>query len=161
VNRLAKLCGPLRVPDACELVRQAAAGLQYIHERRRVHRDIKPSNLLLSREGQVKILDLGLALIHEGPAKDDELTRTHQVMGTADYMAPEQATDPHNVDIRADLYGLGCTLFKLLTGTAPYTEIGECKRKKRKAQGERVRPNLAARRPDVPPALTALVHQLL
>src|SRR5262249_58618750 len=92
VNRLVKLCGPLRVPDACELVRQAAAGLQYIHERRRVHRDIKPSNLLLSREGQVKILDLGLALIHEGPAKDDELTRTNQVMGTADYMAPEQAT---------------------------------------------------------------------
>src|SRR5439155_7983529 len=131
------------------------------HERRRVHRDVKPSNLLLSREGQVKILDLGLALLHEGTPPDEELTRTNQVMGTADYMAPEQASDPHHVDIRADLYSLGCTLFKLLTGAAPYLEAGHSKRRKMKAHAERPVPNMSAQRPEVPPLLAVLVQRLL
>jgi serine/threonine protein kinase len=148
--KLLKNAGPLKVADACELVRQAALGLQYAHEHGWVHRDIKPSNLMLSRQGCVKILDLGLALLKSesspmvsgtghhaclvdvpttvpnsvlpapGPEPLD-LTATGQTMGTADYVAPEQAQDSHNVDIRADIYSLGCTLYHLLAGRAPYT----------------------------------------
>jgi len=112
--------GRLRIADACEIVRQTALGLQYACERGLVHRDIKPSNLMLSRRGQVKILDLGLALLSPDQLKDDELTSPGSAMGTADYMAPEQVSDAHSVDIRADIYSLGCTLYKLLTGRAPF-----------------------------------------
>ena len=131
----------LRVADACELVRQAAAGLQHAHERRLVHRDIKPSNLMLtlvesSRHtpcaeadgtrsvpatvGVVKVLDLGLALLHTPASQGAEMTTAGSMMGTADYVAPEQVTDSHSVDIRADIYSLGCTLYKLLSGRAPF-----------------------------------------
>ena len=111
----------LKVADACELVRQAAAGLQCAHEHGLVHRDIKPSNLMLTAAGQVKVLDLGLALLLAEQPGGDELTGTSQMMGTADYCAPEQAGDSHTVDIRADIYSLGCTLYKLLTGHAPFS----------------------------------------
>lgn len=113
--------GRLPVPDACEVVRQAALGLQHAHEHGMVHRDIKPSNLMLTRSGQVKILDLGLALLAAGDPHPGELTGSQQVMGTLDYMAPEQCLDTHAVDIRADIYSLGATLYKLLTGTAPFS----------------------------------------
>ncbi len=120
VSELVERHGPLSVPDACEIIRQAAIGLQHVHERQLVHRDIKPSNLMVTEDGHVKILDLGLALLadqHEGLG---ELTTVGQMMGTVDYMAPEQCNDSHDVDIRADIYSLGATLFKMLTGTAPY-----------------------------------------
>ena len=120
VSELVDRHGPLSTPDACEIIRQAAVGLQHVHERQLVHRDIKPSNLMVTQDGQVKILDLGLALLadqHEGPG---ELTTVGQMMGTVDYMAPEQCNDSHDVDIRADIYSLGATLFKMVTGTAPY-----------------------------------------
>ncbi|MFT5322954.1 MAG: serine/threonine protein kinase [Planctomycetaceae bacterium] len=120
VSELVERHGPLSVPDASEIIRQAAIGLQHVHERQLVHRDIKPSNLMVTEDGQVKILDLGLALLadqHEGLG---ELTTVGQMMGTVDYMAPEQCNDSHDVDIRADIYSLGATLFKMLTGTAPY-----------------------------------------
>jgi serine/threonine protein kinase/WD40 repeat protein len=110
----------LAIPDACELIRQAAVGLQCAHDNGLVHRDIKPSNLMLTRQGVVKILDLGLALLGTEQPGEGELTSSGQAMGTADYIAPEQATDSHRVDIRADIYSLGCTLFKLLTGRPPF-----------------------------------------
>jgi len=124
--------GPLAIAEACELVRQAALGLQYAHEHGLVHRDIKPSNLMLHPSNQtpggaaaaVKILDLGLALLIEerrDAAVEGELTTAGHPMGTADYIAPEQADDAHSVDIRADVYSLGCTLYKLLTGRAPFS----------------------------------------
>ncbi len=118
--RLVRLAGPLPVAAACELVRQAAVGLQYAHENGLVHRDVKPSNLLLSVAGELKITDLGLALLSRNEAASGELTVTGQVMGTADYMAPEQWEDSHAVDIRADLYSLGCTLYTLLAGRPPF-----------------------------------------
>jgi serine/threonine protein kinase len=119
--RLVQQRGPLPVALACEYVRQAALGLQHAHERGLVHRDIKPSNLMLTAGGQVKVLDFGLALLASETAAGD-LTSTGVVMGTADYIAPEQADDPHRADIRADLYSLGCTLYFLLTGQPPFPE---------------------------------------
>jgi RND family efflux transporter MFP subunit len=114
--------GPIALPDACELVRQTAMALECAHEHGLVHRDIKPSNVMLARSGEVKLLDLGLARFYaEGASPGDETTGTGQAMGTADYMAPEQASDSRGVDIRADLYSLGCTFYKLLTGRAPFS----------------------------------------
>src|SRR5207247_1772048 len=111
---LAKLLqesGPLPIEQACDYVRQAALGLQHAYERRLVHRDIKPSNLLLTAKGLVKVLDMGLARLRE-PADGNvtsHLTAEGTVMGTPDYMAPEQGEDASAVDIRADIYSLGCT----------------------------------------------------
>ncbi len=116
--------GPLPIPDACELIRQAAEGLDHAHRHGLVHRDIKPSNLLLTRIQHaaplVKILDFGMAMIREGWPSDVAITRPGIVLGTPHYMAPEQIEDSHNVDIRADIYGLGCTLFRLLAGHPPF-----------------------------------------
>lgn len=120
--------GPLPVNEACEYVRQAALGLQHAHEQGMVHRDIKPQNLMLQQTGGVvKILDFGLVrLQHTADISTDNsvptgnLTNVGAVMGTADYMAPEQASDAGSVDIRADIYSLGCTLHFLLTGRPPF-----------------------------------------
>ncbi|MGD0654278.1 MAG: protein kinase [Thermoguttaceae bacterium] len=124
--------GPMSAADACESARQAALGLQYVHKHGLVHRDIKPSNLMLTPQGEIKILDLGLARFHLDQPLDEEttgtvhaaageMTGTDQAMGTADYMAPEQISNSRNVDIRADIYSLGCTLYKLLSGRAPFS----------------------------------------
>jgi serine/threonine protein kinase len=118
--QVAEQVGALRAADACELVRQAALGLQYAHEQGLVHRDVKPSNLMLSREGTVKLLDLGLALLDAGQPQSGERTAAGTALGTADYISPEQVSDCHAVDIRSDIYSLGCTLYKLLTGRAPF-----------------------------------------
>ena len=109
----------LDVPIACEIIRQASMGLQHIRENDLVHRDIKPSNLMVTKEGVVKILDLGIARLRS----DDELgtlTAEGGLMGTPDFIAPEQVTDCGCVDIRADIYSLGCTLYRLLAGNAPF-----------------------------------------
>ncbi|MGO9112680.1 MAG: efflux RND transporter periplasmic adaptor subunit [Thermoguttaceae bacterium] len=120
--------GPLPTAEACELVRRTALALQCAYEHGLVHRDIKPSNIMLARSGEVKLLDLGLARFYaegggsaEPASAGEEMTGTGQAMGTADYMAPEQASDSRTVDIRADLYSLGCTLYKLLSGRAPFS----------------------------------------
>jgi formylglycine-generating enzyme required for sulfatase activity/serine/threonine protein kinase len=123
--------GPLSVPDACELARQAALGLSEAHTRGMVHRDVKPSNLMLARPARkgdlpvVKILDLGLARLSDvhAPGGDENVSvATTQMMGTLDYMAPEQGSDSHQVDARADIYSLGATLYKLLAGLAPFED---------------------------------------
>ncbi len=120
LGRLTARRGRLEVADACELARQAALGLDYIH-RTLVHRDVKPSNLVLTPAGLVKILDLGVARLREARAAGGEQTPEGCAVGTYDYMAPEQAATGVPVDGRADVYGLGCTLFKLLTGRAPFS----------------------------------------
>src|SRR5262249_41394158 len=113
--------GPLGVARAVEYVRQAARGLQHLHEAGLVHRDIKPSNLLVDHHGTVKILDLGLARFFDG--RPDGITAqldNGKILGTADYLAPEQAINTHDVDIRADIYSLGATFYFLLAGRPPF-----------------------------------------
>src|SRR5205085_8725026 len=116
LGQLVKQQGPLSVALSCEYARQAAEGLQHAHERGLIHRDFKPSNLLLAKKsGTVKVLDLGLAQVAE-PAGEDSgstLTESGTVVGTPDFIAPEQAKHSGEVDIRADLYSLGCTLYFL------------------------------------------------
>jgi serine/threonine protein kinase len=164
--------GSLPIADACEIARQAALGLQHAHEHGLVHRDLKPSNLLLTKDGSVKILDLGLARFGEGeraaimsderPQKNHLLaahTRHSSALGTPAYLAPEQWLNAHTVDIRADLYGLGCTLYHLLAGRPPFE--GQDTLLQRHAHLlERPTP-IRELRPDVPLALADLVERLL
>jgi formylglycine-generating enzyme required for sulfatase activity/serine/threonine protein kinase len=121
--RLVKSRGPLPVAHACKFTYQAALGLQHAHEKGMVHRDIKPGNLMLSRQGDqplVKVLDFGLAKATKEVPLDGALTGVGQLLGTPDYIAPEQITDAQSADIRADIYSLGCTLYFLLTGGPPF-----------------------------------------
>lgn len=165
--RLADRHGPLRVADACELARQAAVGLEHAHRHGLVHRDIKPSNLILSTAGQTKLLDLGLALLDAGqtatdPFTGDQLTVDRQCMGTADYIAPEQAGDSHAVDIRADIYSLGCTLYKLLVGRAPFGGPQYASTlQKLVAHAEASAVPVHVARPDVPAALSAMIERMM
>ena len=120
LSRIVACQSPLSTSDACEVIRQAAQGLEYARLNGIVHRDVKPSNLILDDQGVVRILDLGLALLdgrHDQHAH--ERTMDGQIMGTLGYMAPEQLDDSHHVDTRADVYSLGATLYRLLTGRTP------------------------------------------
>lgn len=166
--RLVQRRGPLPVGLACDFARQAALGLQHASERGVVHRDIKPANLMVSGEWsegqayQIKILDMGLARCSvpaELGALDGSLTRDGSIMGTPDYVAPEQLEDSHRVDVRADLYSLGCTLFFLLTGRPPFpggTLIDKVD------QHRWAEPPLVDRlRPEVRAEIAALVRRLL
>jgi RND family efflux transporter MFP subunit len=161
LGRMVQRLGPLPVAEACELVRQAAEGLQYIHEHGLVHRDLKPSNLILTSQGIVKILDLGLARLHFDQS-EEEMTNSDQAMGTADYMAPEQASDSHAVDIRADIYSLGCTLYKLLAGCAPF-EGSQYKGtfEKMTAHVQQPAPPIENLLPQIPRELAAILQRML
>src|SRR3954466_3599267 len=123
LQEIIKRSGPMDPLRAAHYMRQAALGLQHAHEAAGlVHRDIKPGNILVDRNGIVKVLDMGLArFFHDD---EDNLTKQYDenVLGTADYLAPEQALDSHSVDIRADIYSLGATFYYLLTGSAPFPE---------------------------------------
>ncbi len=112
--------GPLPLVFACDYMRQAALGLQHAHEHGMVHRDIKLQNLMLTRKGQVKILDFGLARFASENGPTAPLTECGALTGTPDFISPEQAEDAHSADIRADIYSLGCTFYTLLTGQLPF-----------------------------------------
>jgi formylglycine-generating enzyme required for sulfatase activity len=137
LSRLVKTGGPLPMREACGLIRQAAAGLQAAHAAGLIHRDVKPSNLIRATDGTVKVLDLGLARLAEdadapaaGSAESvcspgaSDVTSASRVIGTVRYMAPEQKHDAHAVDARADVYGLGATLWFLLNGSPPGGSFG-------------------------------------
>ncbi|WP_168175844.1 serine/threonine-protein kinase [Thermogutta terrifontis] len=160
---LVKEHGPMPLEEALECVLQAARGLAYAHSQGVIHRDIKPSNLLVDRSGVVKILDMGLARLMFDPAKDgvtgDQLTATGQVMGTCDYMAPEQAVSTHRVDGRADIYSLGCTLYRLLTGEPPYPR--QTLMEVLVAHREAPIPSLSKARPDVPVEVDMVFQRMM
>ncbi len=170
--------GKLPVDQACDYVRQAALGLQFASEHGMVHRDIKPHNLILTTAGQVKILDFGLArLVREEAAADtaeitatdnsasplitqeSPLTEVGTLMGTADFIAPEQANDPRQADIRADIYSLGCTLYYLLAGHAPFPKGTALD--KLIAHMERAPEPLAKLRSDAPAGLSRVIDRMM
>ncbi len=163
LSQIVTRCGPLQVADTCEIVRQAALGLQCIFEHGMVHRDIKPSNVMLSCDGVVKILDLGIArLSAQELGMVEQITETAIALGTADYMAPEQISDARLVDIRADIYSLGCTLYELLSGRPPFCD-GQHRTtvKKLLAHGRETAPPLQRERPDVPYKLARILDRML
>jgi serine/threonine protein kinase len=152
--------GPMDIGRAAHYIRQAALGLQHAHQAGWVHRDIKPANILLARDGTIKILDMGLARLFTDD--NDNLTKQHgenAVLGTADYIAPEQAVSSHEVDIRADIYSLGGTFYFLLTGQPPFHE-GSMAQKLIWHQMRQPKSVLALR-PEVPPDLAAIVARML
>jgi serine/threonine protein kinase len=161
VSRLLRLVGPLRVADACEIVRQAAVALQFAHEHKMVHRDIKPSNLLFTFAGQIKLLDLGLVRNDGQPAELGALWQASIPHGTADYMPPEQWTNFADADARADIYSLGCTLYKLLSGQPvyprPHAEYGA----KMDAHLSAPVPLIRHQRPEVPLGLQKVLCRML
>lgn len=151
--------GPLPVDETLKILSQVSAGLQYAHDLGIVHRDIKPANLLRDEAGVVKILDMGLARLTTPDEHMSLLTRTGMVMGTAAYMSPEQARDPRDVDSRSDWYSLGCTLFFLLTGKAPYRGANPIQLAL--AHSQEPVPTVRDLRPDVPENLDRLIQLLL
>ncbi len=162
LSRIAHAQHQLPIADACEVVRQAALGLSYSHEKGIVHRDIKPSNLMLNVDGQVKILDFGLAQVGLWDSGSAEITTVGQLMGTLDYMAPEQAERGGAVDYRADLYSLGATLFRLLTGRPPLAAAPDLTPlEKLRLLATHKAPKLATLRSDVPLELSMLLDSFL
>lgn len=177
LSRIVRNQGPLSLSQAVDCLRQAATGLQHAHVRGIVHRDIKPGNLLLDKEGTVKILDLGLAHIDdtiqlqpsgsettdEGSGRpfisQSELTTAGAILGTASFMAPEQSLDAHLVDLRSDIYSLGCTFYYLLTGEAPYS--GNTIFKVFVQHREAEIPSLKVQRPDVPSSVVDLFRKMV
>ncbi|RLS55467.1 MAG: serine/threonine protein kinase, partial [Planctomycetota bacterium] len=151
--------GPVSAREAAEYVRQSARGLEHAHHAGLVHRDIKPGNLLLSPEGIIKVLDLGLARFFN--EEEGSLTVEHdeKVLGTADYISPEQAIDSHTVDHRTDIYSLGCTLYFLLSGHPPYN-TGALHQRLIAHQTKPV-PPLPPERTDIPESLVAIMHKMM
>jgi serine/threonine-protein kinase len=158
--RLVRLDGPLSTGRACEYARQVALGLQHLFEHGLIHRDIKPANLLVSG-GIVKILDLGLARLRAEAAERSpgSLTLENVVLGTADFLAPEQVAGARAVDIRADLYSLGCSLYFMLTGRPPFPG-GSALEKVLRHLSEEPTP-LERLRPEVPEGLRLVVRRLM
>jgi serine/threonine protein kinase/Flp pilus assembly protein TadD len=151
--------GPLPVPEACDYIRQAALGLEHARQNKMVHRDIKPHNLMRTPDGVIKILDFGLALFSGKVAQaGSEQTGQGAILGTVDFMAPEQADDAHGVDIRSDIYSLGCTLYFLLAGHSPYPEGSLIQ--KVMAHAEREPTPLGQLRRDIPASLIAVIRKM-
>ena len=171
LQQLVERHGPLPIAQACDFVRQTALGLQHAAEQALVHRDVKPANLMIlvneaaaiPHSAMVKILDMGVARLYQLAHSPEEplttLTRDGAVIGTPDYVAPEQLEDPHGADIRADLYSLGCTFYFLLTGKVPFP--GGTLIQKLDRQRQETPPSVDQLRSEVPSAVAAVVRRLM
>ncbi len=154
--------GPLSIADSCELIAEAAIGLHHAHEHGLVHRDLKPSNLMLTHSGCIKVLDFGLARLHEGATTVTELTNSGQILGTIGYMAPEQAFAKHGISFRTDLYSLGCTFYKLLSDRTPFSGTAyDTPAKILLAHALDPVPPIQQYRPEVSPELGVILDRLL
>ena len=158
LSAMVKENGPLPFEIAASYTAQAAIGLEFAHSQGIVHRDVKPGNLLVDREGVVKILDMGLAMFRED---EESLTVAHdeKVLGTADYLAPEQALNSHTVDHRADIYGLGCAMYFMLTGHAPFPEGSIAQRIA--AHQSRMPAPITNKRPNCPQAIIDICTRMI
>jgi Protein kinase domain len=159
LDRVLRRSGMLPVGLACNWIRQAALGLQFAFEQGLIHRDLKPANLLLTPQGQIKILDFGLARLRGDTRPDATRTPDGVVLETPAYVAPEQARAPQTADIRADLYSLGCTWYEMLAGRPPL--VGSTILQQLLAHQEQTPPPLAQFRSDLPAATVAIVERLL
>lgn len=162
LDRLVTETSQLNIPDACEILRQATVGLGHLQDNNVTHRDLKPDNLLLTSEGSVKILDLGMARLMELDDSSVRLTPSGTGLGTPNYMAPEQWQDAKHVGIQADIYSLGCTLYSLLSGRPPFSSIGKNKALSlMAAHANAPVPDISILRPDVEPDLQALIRMCM
>lgn len=153
--------GPLSVSQAIDFTLQAAQGLAFLHSQGIIHRNVKPASLLIDQCGGLRVANLTAALVEdeERDDPDDQLTRQGQMVGTADYLPPEQAFDSHAADARSDVYGLGCTLYFLLTGSPPYP--GASGHRAATAHVMLPTPSLRAKRPEVSASLDAVFQSML
>lgn len=159
LGSLVKRVGPLTFSEACKIISQAALALDHLRTHKLVHRDIKPSNLMLTRDGVVKVVDMGLALLRD--EQEQQITSFGETMGSIDYMAPEQWEDSHNVDWRSDIYSLGCTFYCLLAGNAPYSEHRGGSIAKLKAHLDEDFPDIRKKRSDVPDQAADLISAMV
>ncbi len=150
--------GPLSASEAVNYTLQISDALVHAAERQVVHRDIKPSNIIVTPQGRAKLVDMGLARRFERH-RDDGLTQSGMTLGTFDYISPEQARDPRDVDVRSDLYSLGCTLYHMLTGRPPFPE-GTVLQKLLQHQ-EETPPDVRSLNPEVPDGLAEVVAKLM
>lgn len=151
--------GPLKAARAARLMAEVASGLEHAHNQGLIHRDLKPSNIMITPNDHAKVLDLGLALIEGEEAEQDVIGGQGYIVGTMDYIAPEQTTDATGVDCRADLYSLGCTLYFALGGQPPFPG-GSGREKMRRHRHEEPRP-LRELAPDVPPGFARLIERMM
>jgi serine/threonine-protein kinase len=151
--------GPLAYRTAADYTRQAAEGLAYAHRVGLIHRDIKPANLLIDKTGTVKILDMGLARFSDESQGSLTMAYDQKMIGTVDYLAPEQALDSHKVDSRVDIYSLGCTLYFMLSGDAPFPQ-GTIPQRLMQHQKEEPA-DIRKTRPDAPSELLAICKKMM
>ena len=151
--------GPFSLEETVNYTLQIADALDHASSRDVVHRDIKPSNVLISKSGRAKLVDMGLARLHQVENSQEDLTATGVTLGTFDYISPEQARDPRNADVRSDLYSLGCTIYFMLTAEPPFPE-GTVLQKLLQHQGDKP-PNPKALRPELPESICTITKKLL
>jgi serine/threonine protein kinase len=159
LSRIVADSGPLRVPRAARLMAEVASALEHAHNQGLIHRDLKPSNILITPRDHAKVLDLGLALVHGEKAETTVVGGQGYIVGTMDYIAPEQTTDSAGVDRRSDIYSLGCTLYFALSGQPPFPG-GTSREKIYRHRGEEPTPLLEVQ-PSVPAGFAELIHKMM